>query len=144
MNYIEEKALVSDVDGEFIFLVRETNSSCNKCSSGKGCGNLDSIFNFRVKSRLKLDNTLNLKKGDTVVISIPSLSILTSAVLIYLLPLLSLLVLSLSTKIFFSENLSILSGLIGFLLSLALVSKLSRKSMITIFLYCKCTYIILL
>jgi len=41
MNYIEEKALVSDVDGEFIFLIRETNSSCNKCSSGKGCGNLD-------------------------------------------------------------------------------------------------------
>ena len=132
MNVIEEKALVNDVDGEFIFLERD-GFSCDGCSSSAGCGkkSLDSIFTFKSNSKLKLKNTLGLRKGDAVIISIPSFSVLLSAVLVYLIPIISLFIFSLLAKLFWGEGYSILFGLIGMGTSVVLVSKLIEKSTIS-------------
>jgi len=131
MNVIEEKALVNDVDGEFIFLERD-GFSCDGCSSSAGCGkkSLDSIFTFKSNSKLKLKNTLGLRKGDAVIISIPSFSVLLSAVLVYLIPIISLFIFSLLAKLW-GEGYSILFGLIGMGASVVLVSKLIEKSTIS-------------
>lgn len=131
MNYIEEKVLVIDVHGEFIFLEREYKSSCDKCSSRNGCENLISVFTPKSSARFKINNTLGLKKGDNVIISMPSVNMLTATVVIYLFPLLLLFIFSFLAKMFVGEVSSIVCGLLGFFWGLILIRHFTQKSEIT-------------
>jgi len=123
MQFAEEHAIVSHLEGDLVVLDNQNSASCSNCSSKSGCGNAFSFFTFKPKNKLKVINSLNLKSGDEVVVGMPSDRLLKATVIMYLSPLLLLFTFSLVAKLFFGETASIIAGLIGLILGLLLVNK---------------------
>ena len=128
MQYAEETAVVSQIDGDFAFIETQSNGSCGNCSSKSGCSNILSIFALKPMNKLRINNTLSLKEGDSVVVAISSDKILMATFLMYLLPLIMLFVFSLIAKLFFGESASILAGLFGLFSGLLWVKNYTQHS----------------
>lgn len=128
MKNIEEKATVSGIDREFVFLETQNIGSCGNCTSKKGCGQVNSVFRFKTNTKLKLKahSNLNLKVGDEVIVALPSDKLLKATILVYLSPLLLLFVFSLIAKLMFSETTSIVMGVFGLSLGLFLVNQYAK------------------
>ena len=125
----EEKATVSKIDGDFAFLEAQYNGSCENCTSKTGCGQVNSIFKFKTKNKLKIKihSTLNLKVDDEVIVALPTDKLLKATIMMYLSPLILLFTFSLFAKLMFSETASILMGVFGLLLGLFLVNHYARN-----------------
>lgn len=124
-----ELAEVSYIDGEYVFLKTSNASACGECSSKGACGSVK-LFKPVIKSdELKVKNSLDLKKGDSVVLELAPSKLLQGTFLIYLFPLISLMVFAVLGKIVGGEGVSIITGLVGMAISLFFVSKyLSKKA----------------
>lgn len=123
MRFSDEKATVSHVDGDFVFLETQGSATCSNCSNKTGCGQISSIFTFKPKNKLKINNTLGLKEGDSVLVGMASGKLLKATVLMYVLPLVLLMFFSFFAKLLIGEVASIIAGLAGLLTGL-LVLKL--------------------
>lgn len=130
MQFAEEKATVCHIDGEFVFLETQNNASCNNCSSKSGCSQVSSIFTYKLKNKLKLNNTLKLKQGDEVIIGMPVDKLLKATVLMYLSPLLVMFSFSLIAKLALGETASVIAGLLGLSAGLLFVNQFSRQKFI--------------
>jgi len=128
MDVTQETATVSQIEGDYAYLQPSTTSGCGQCSLKSSCGN----FNFfeSSPSLLQVRNTLDLKVGDTVVLGIPSHSLILSVMILYLLPLFSLLLLAVIGKAVGDELGSILLGLLGLGLGILLTKKIVSNSSI--------------
>lgn len=130
MTFAEEKAVVSYTEGEFAFLETHNNPSCDNCSSKSGCGQVSSIFTFKPKNKLKVNNTFNLKAGDEVIVAMPYDKLLKATFLMYVLPLLLLFMFALIAKLALGEPASMIAGILGLLTGLLLVNKYSQQKII--------------
>ncbi len=130
MQFAEETAVVSSVDGDFVFLETQNSASCSNCSSKSGCGSVSSIFTFKPKNKLRVNNTLGLKKGDSVIVALASDKLLIATVLMYLSPLILLFTFSLIAKFLIGETASILAGLCGLFVGLLWVKRFTQQSVI--------------
>ncbi len=130
MQFAEETAVVSSVDGDFVFLETQNSASCSNCSSKSGCGSVSSIFTFKPKNKLRVNNTLGLKKGDSVIVALASDKLLIATVLMYLSPLILLFTFSLIAKFLIGETASILAGLCGLFVGLLWVKRFTQQSAI--------------
>ena len=128
MQFAEETAIVSQVDGDFVLLETQNNGSCGNCSSKSGCGTVSSIFSLKPRNSLKISNTLQLKEGDSVIVAMSPDKLLLATVLMYLSPLLLLFSLSILAKIFIGESASIIAGLSGLFIGLFFVKKYTQQS----------------
>lgn len=128
MQLAQETAIVSFIKDNYAYLKTASTSSCSKCSAQSSCGSLS--FIKRPDSHLRVENTLNLKPGDSVVIGLATDKLLLGSVLMYLLPLFSLFIFAAIGKNIGGELLSIGVGLSGLLGSLLLVKKFVKKSKI--------------
>ena len=128
MQFAEETAIVSEVEGDFVLLKTQNNGSCGNCSSKSGCGNISSIFSFKPRSALKISNTLQLKEGDSVVVAMSPSNLLLATILMYLMPLLLLFLFSIVAKSIWGENASIAAGLAGLGVGLLWVKKYTQQS----------------
>jgi len=128
MKNTEEKATVSEIHGEFVFLETQNFGSCENCTSKKGCGQVNSIFKFKTKNKLKLKSLslLNLKVGDEVIVSLPSDKLIKATMLMYLSPLIFLFIFSLFAKLMFGETASIFMGIMGLVLGLLIVNQYAK------------------
>jgi len=128
MDVTQETATVSQIDGNYAYLTPSPTSGCGQCSSKSSCGN----FNFfkSSPSLLQVKNTLDLKVGDTVVLGMPSHSLILSVMILYLLPLFSLFLLAMLGKAVGDELGSILMGLLGLGLGILLTKKIVSHSSI--------------
>lgn len=89
---IEESARVVDIVGTQLVLEAETKTSCQSCSAKKGCGaSLLSRHVGRKLSRFSIENTLNAKIGDEIIVGLSEQAMLRGSILVYLFPLLSML-----------------------------------------------------
>jgi sigma-E factor negative regulatory protein RseC len=89
---IEESARVIDIEGTQLVLEAEVKTSCQSCSAQKGCGtSLLSRHVGRKLSRFRIENTLNAKIGDEIVVGLSEQAMLRGSILVYLFPLLSML-----------------------------------------------------
>lgn len=88
---IEETASVIAVDGDVAWVESERRSSCGSCSA-KGCGTgaLSKVLGSKVQ-RLRVKNPVGAKVGDSVMLGIEERTLLQGSLLVYLMPLLSLL-----------------------------------------------------
>lgn len=127
MQYTEETALVIKTDSDFAYLETQNATSCGNCSTKTGCGSVSAIFTFKPRNQLKINNTLGLKTGDSVIVAMPSDKLLIATVLMYLLPLLSLFVFSYVAKLFFGEVASIIMGLVGLFLALMIIKRFTQR-----------------
>ncbi len=89
---LEETANVVNANDEFVWLQVDKQSACGKCNANKGCGTsiLAKYFN-RHPAQIKLPNTHNAKTGDQVIIGLSEQAILKGSMLVYLLPVLTML-----------------------------------------------------
>jgi sigma-E factor negative regulatory protein RseC len=89
---LEETAQVIDVKDGMLLVETESRSGCNHCSADN-CTTSVVAKLFGVKrNRLVLENSLDAKPGDRVVIGIPDALLVRASILAYLLPLLTMLV----------------------------------------------------
>ena len=94
---IEESVEVIAIEDDVLILQAQRKSSCQSCSVQKGCGTSvlsqwlgKKVLNFHV------ENTVNAKIGDNLIVGIPESSMLKGSLTIYLLPLLSLFMVALT------------------------------------------------
>jgi len=134
MQFTEEKALVIKTDRDFAYLETQNAASCGNCSTKSGCASVSSIFTLKSRNKLKINNTLGLKAGDSVIVAMPSDKLLIATFLMYVLPLISLFVFSYIAKLFFGETASILMGLGGLFVALMLLKQfISRDNIASYF-----------
>ena len=89
---IEETATVVAVEGEYALLQTQRQSACQSCSVKAGCGTsvVSQVVGQR-SSQLKVENTLDVKVGDELVIGLLENSLVKGSLLIYALPILLML-----------------------------------------------------
>jgi len=120
---IEETASVVEVRGDEALLQTQRKHACQTCSVKSGCGTstLSKVVGKR-SSQFVVDNTLQLKPGDEVVVAIEENALVQGSFLVYLFPLLIMLLLGIAAELLFAnELLTIIMALAGLLVSLPLV-----------------------
>ncbi len=87
---LETRAIVVHVEGKLAFVQANQGGSCGQCS-GKGCGSgkLSQLFCSEPR-RFQVDNSVNARVGDEVIVSVAEGTVLRGIGLVYLLPLLLL------------------------------------------------------
>lgn len=88
---LETRAIVVQVDGKHAFVQATQGNGCGQCS-GKGCGSgkLSQLFCSKPR-QFQVDNSVNARVGDEVIVSVAEGAVLRGIGLVYLLPLLLLL-----------------------------------------------------
>ena len=88
---VEESVEVIAVEGNDLILQAQRKSSCQSCSVQKGCGtSVLSQWLGKKLSHFQVENTVNAKIGDTLVVGIPESSLLKGSLVIYFMPLFTL------------------------------------------------------
>lgn len=88
---IEESGKVVALEGDYVWVETMREAACNACTAKSGCG--QSVLEKAAlgkKHHIRALSTLKVELGEEVVIGIEEPVILFSAVIIYLLPLISL------------------------------------------------------
>lgn len=132
---IEQEARVRAVDGDIAEVVVMRQSTCGGCQAKSGCGTalVGDLFPNR-EMALRLDNSQHARAGDLVMIGLPEASLQIAALLLYGLPLLTLiagamagqwLAQSIGTAL---EPTAILAGLLGLIAGLTAARALGRRN----------------
>lgn len=89
---IEEHIEVVEVLGDQLVLQARTESACGSCAVSKGCGTsvLSKVVGKKF-TRFQVDNNVNAVVGDTVVIGIHEDALLKGSLVMYILPIVSML-----------------------------------------------------
>lgn len=88
---IEETLTVVKSDEQSVWLAPKQVSGCSKCESGQGCGaSIWAKFFPLQRKPIVLDNTVDASVGQDVIIEIAEPVLLTSAFLVYMVPLFSM------------------------------------------------------
>jgi sigma-E factor negative regulatory protein RseC len=123
---IEETARVVACEERFAWVETSRKSACDSCSMNKGCGTgaLSKVFGSK-QARLKVVNKINAHEGENVLIGINESALLSGSLLVYLLPIISLLCFALLGELMAKQLLvensdlfPILFGLFGLVLSM--------------------------
>lgn len=132
---IEQKAVIVNVSKGYAWVKADGRASCRSCSSSKGCGSLN-VFDLFRRPNFELQKVLNpmhAKPGEQVVVGLQSGQLLTSSLLAYLLPLITLILFSilggeLFKLISYKEDFgAILFGLSGLLIGFGISQFVSQK-----------------
>jgi sigma-E factor negative regulatory protein RseC len=88
---IEEQGTVVGLKGEWAVVEPSTSGGCSSCSSSGGCGtaSLARFFGQR-KQQHYAQNPINARTGDQVVMGLEEKALLSSSLLMYLVPLLAM------------------------------------------------------
>jgi sigma-E factor negative regulatory protein RseC len=128
---IEQKATVVSYDDNLVWVEAERQSTCGQCQARKGCGTglLAKHVGQRF-SRIAVSTDQKLTIGQQVIVSIPEQALLSGAVMMYLLPLLSLFAFAIISRVLGGgELVQIVTGLIGLCAGFFLVKHhVSEKS----------------
>lgn len=90
---IEESVEVIAIEGDTLVLQAQRKTSCQSCSVQKGCGtSVLSQWLGKKTSEFRVENTTNAQIGDSLVVGIAENSLLQGSLLVYFLPLLTLII----------------------------------------------------
>ncbi|HZJ95663.1 MAG TPA: SoxR reducing system RseC family protein [Thiopseudomonas sp.] len=91
---IEEPGVVVAVDVDGVWVATQRKSTCGSCSARMACGQglLNSLSTDKKPHSIKVATDLPLVEGDQVTLVISQQSLISSALLVYMLPLLSMFV----------------------------------------------------
>ena len=88
---IEEQAVVVKLEGKYAWLETQRQSSCGHCSVKEGCGTqVLGKFMGNKMARMRCENLLNVSVGEKVVIGLDESAMLKGSLLLYLVPILSM------------------------------------------------------
>lgn len=125
---IEESAVVIELDNEAdnstMLIEVLPQSACGSCDAKSACGTslLSSLFKHRA-TRMQVENSVNARPGDHVVVGIDESEMVSGSVRLYLWPLLGLIggAIAAQSLVNPSEASAIIGGLSGMALALWLV-----------------------
>src|SRR5512139_2528799 len=124
---IEELAIVVKIENHQVWVEGGQNGACGGCQQKASCttNTLDSVLK---KKSVPVDNGIQLKTGDEVMVAIDESLLLRASLLLYLVPLIALFAgAGIADWLLDSKQYADLwiaaSGLLGFLLSLWLINK---------------------
>jgi sigma-E factor negative regulatory protein RseC len=115
---IEERAVILTLDNvsgnnfnQTATLEIERKTACGLCGQTRGCGNSiwGKLFAHQ-STAFKAQNSINAKVGDSVIVGINEKALLKSAMLLYLLPLATMLIGAILAKQFITTELSAMLG----------------------------------
>ena len=121
---IEERAVILSLESEpsavdsTATLEIERKIACGLCGKTRGCGNSiwGKLFAHQ-STAFKAQNCINAKVGDSVIVSINESALLKSALLLYILPLVTMLIGAiLATQIYDTNGYAMLGALVGLVL----------------------------
>ena len=126
---IEERAIILSLNSETSLaestatLEIERKTACGLCGQTRGCGNSiwGKLFAHQ-STAFKAQNRINAKVGDSVIVGINESALLKSALLLYILPLASMLIGAiLATQLHDTNGYAMLGALLGLVLGFAWV-----------------------
>ncbi|MCF6190261.1 MAG: SoxR reducing system RseC family protein [Cocleimonas sp.] len=128
----QETAEVAYIEGKHAFLKSVNKSSCGECSSKASCGSVK-LFKSTIDTEytIKVENSLDLKAGDSVHIGLAPSKLIQGTLLVYISPIFSLFLFAALGKLWGGEGFSILAGLGGLFVALLLVKKYIAQKAIT-------------
>jgi positive regulator of sigma E activity len=128
---IEEIGVVERAEDNYIW-VSPANSggTCGSCNASGSCSTsfLVTLLQGKTTKTVRVDNKINAKLNDTVVLGIHPQGLLLASALLYLLPILNLFVFSMFGYQLFGEIESIIMGLIGFFIGLLISKKIANST----------------
>jgi len=129
---IHERGLVLDrsaSDQNKVWVRTQRQSACESCKLKAGCGQSAlSKLSGQKSIEFEVDNLLNAKAGDVVILSIPEDGILTASLVMYFIPLALMVAMAMVAGMFgLSDLVSILFGAVGLGLGLCLARTYSQK-----------------
>jgi len=117
---------VSEITDKYIFLQAERISECESCSSKGSCSVIPGDNKIKIKA--KNENNMSLKPGDCVSVKLPEFSISKVSFIVYGIPLLVFIVLTVLMYIAGVPDVySFLSGLAGMAGAYIIISVADRK-----------------
>ena len=119
---IEERAVILSLDNvsSNATLEIERKNACGLCGQTRGCGNSiwGKLFAHQ-SSAFKAQNRINAKVGDSVIVGINEQALLKSAMLLYIVPLVTLFIGAILMQQLFKTNAyAMLGALLGLVLGL--------------------------
>ncbi|HED36411.1 MAG TPA: hypothetical protein ENJ08_19615 [Gammaproteobacteria bacterium] len=127
---IEESARVLEVRQQQVLLQTQRKSACQSCSVKSGCGTsvLAKVVGKR-SSQFVVENSLDVRVGEQVVIGIDENALVQGSLLVYLMPLVIMMLTGLLAEyIFASELITIISTFAGLVLAMLGVRFIFLKS----------------
>lgn len=136
---IEESVKVIAIEENILILQAQRESTCQSCSVQKGCGT--SVLSQWLGKKLSIfhvENTINAHVGDVLIVGIPENSLLSGSLMVYFMPLVSLIMCAMLADWLMSESAyrdiwAIVSGILGLYvgvrLSKVLLSRLPSKNL---------------
>lgn len=89
---IEQTARVIDVEGEFALVEPVRTDSCGGCSAKAACGtSLVASLLGRRNAPVRVINSVGARRGDSVILGLPESALTQGALLLYILPLATML-----------------------------------------------------
>ncbi len=115
---------------DFVWVETERKSACAHCSARLGCGVSELIRFFdRRTNRIRVPNSVNASLGNEVTLAISETALIKGAIMLYLLPLLSMLISAVVLNFMVnSEELTVIAALCGFFAGLAVVRYLVLRN----------------
>lgn len=132
---IEERGQIVSREGDYAWVETERQSACSSCSAKKGCGTgvLSKVYSNRF-SRVKALNHINAKPGEQVVIGLEEDALVRGSLVVYGLPLLTLILTALLGRAVAIEmgmqnddGLIALFGIAGLFIGFFMVKIFNRK-----------------
>ena len=123
---IEERAVILSLQSEpsqtqtTATLEIERKTACGLCGQTRGCGNFiwGRLFGHQITA-FKAKNHINAKVGDSVIVGINEKALLKSALLLYILPLVTLFIGAiLASQLWQTDGITMLGAAIGLVLGL--------------------------
>jgi sigma-E factor negative regulatory protein RseC len=130
---IEEQALVlSEAKHGYVNVKIHRQSACESCQLKSGCGQ-SALTKMSSNKCIEFSvlNTINAKPGDIVFLSISEQGLLSASLLMFMMPLLAMLAMSVFTKSFLAwpDGAVAISGLVSLLLGFAYARFYAQNNM---------------
>jgi sigma-E factor negative regulatory protein RseC len=128
---IEEIGIVERIEKGYIWVnPASSGGACGSCNASGNCSTsfLATLLQGKTTHTIRVRNTINAKVNDRVVLGIHPQGLLSASALLYLLPILSLFVFSILAHQLFSEVISIVMGLTGFIAGLFISKKIANST----------------
>ncbi|MCP3850276.1 MAG: SoxR reducing system RseC family protein [Gammaproteobacteria bacterium] len=136
-SMIEEQAIVLKVEGDYVWVQTQRQSSCGQCSVKSGCGTslLSQILgNKATHVRCHNQHSQHLVQGERVLVGLHESALLSGSLLVYFVPLLAMIVFAgggvLVASIILPGNvdlISIVSAFFGLFIGLRFSNVISKK-----------------
>lgn len=133
INYKHEAVVTKLLNNKQMIVDIARTSACESCSMSGGCG----VSSESPKNSFEVENTVNAKIGDSIIITMQQDKLYKSAAIVYILPLLAMLAVALIVEIIFHKEIytavSSLGTLVMYFISLKLFMK-NKKSDLQVYI----------